>query len=169
MAANKSTMQATSKGNCSLALPPSATQCHRIPNLHMPLLSVGQHCNTGNTVIFTATKMEMVKNTDIDIQLSAPPTYKASLAGQALWLAHIPPPIITVLSSCLFSFTKQTMPTINPPKYPWLNFCILLLAALLNLPFAKPLTMGSLPPGQNSQVTSLENISLFLSHPSWDT
>ena len=70
---NKSTMHTTSKGFLPLALPSSATECHPVPNLHMPLLSVGQHCDAGNTSIFTATKMLMVKNTDIDFLLKAPP------------------------------------------------------------------------------------------------
>ena len=58
----------------------------------MPLLSVGQHCDAGNTAIFTATKMLMVKNIDVDILLKAPPLYKASRAGTALWLVPISPP-----------------------------------------------------------------------------
>ena len=82
--ANKSTMHATYEGFLPLALQPSATECHRILNLHMPLLSVRQHCDAGNTAIFAATKMLMVKNTDVDILLSAPPLYKASHAGKVL-------------------------------------------------------------------------------------
>ena len=90
--ANKSTMHATLKGFLHLALPPFATECHRILNLHMPLLSVGQHCDAGNTAIFAATKMLMVKNMDVDILLNTPPLYKTFRAGTALWLAPISPP-----------------------------------------------------------------------------
>ena len=79
--ANNSIMQATSKGFLPLSLPAAATECHRIPNLHMPLLSVGQHCDAGNTAIFTATKMLLVKNTDVDILINAPPVYEASRTG----------------------------------------------------------------------------------------
>ena len=89
---NNSTMHATSKGFLPLTLQPAATECHHIPNLHMPLLSVGQHCDASNTAIFTGTKMLMVKNTDVDIFLSAPPVYEASRVGKALWLTPISPP-----------------------------------------------------------------------------
>ena len=78
-------MQTTSKGYLPLALPTAATECHRIPKLHLPLLSIGQHWDAGNTAIFTVTKMLLVQNTDVDILLSAPPVYGATRVGKALW------------------------------------------------------------------------------------
>ena len=57
----------------------------------MSLLSVAQHYDAGNIAFFTATKMLIVKNTDVDILLKAPPVYKATRAGKALWLAPISP------------------------------------------------------------------------------
>ena len=89
-AASNDTMRATSKGNLALPLPPSATECHRVPNLHLPLLSVGQQCDAGNTAIFNSNKMILVSNDNVNIKLTAPPIFTASRKKNSLWLLSLP-------------------------------------------------------------------------------
>ena len=88
-AASKTQMRATSKGLLPLNLPNAARECHRVPNLHMPLLSVGQQCDAGNTAIFNATKMILIKNQDVEVKLKGPPIYSATRQDKSLWVTKL--------------------------------------------------------------------------------
>jgi len=88
-AANNHTMRGTSRGNLPLALPATATECHRVPNLHSPLLSVGQACDADCTAIFDATKMMIVKSKHVDITLTGPPITAGVRTSPGLWMVPL--------------------------------------------------------------------------------
>jgi hypothetical protein len=89
-AANGDTMHGTSKGNLPIALPSTATECHRVPGLHTPLLSIGQPCDAGCITIFSATKVAIVKAHNVEIKLKGPPVAIGTRIPPGLWYIPVP-------------------------------------------------------------------------------
>ena len=59
---NNKQIQSTHQVNLKLNLPPEATKCCILPNLHTSLLSVGQFCYADCTTIFLDRKAHVLKN-----------------------------------------------------------------------------------------------------------
>jgi hypothetical protein len=89
-AANGDNMTGTSKGHLPIALPPSATECHRVPGLHTPLMGIGPVCDADCIAIFAATKMVIVKATDVEIKLTKPPIVVGKRTPPGLWFVPVP-------------------------------------------------------------------------------
>ena len=66
--ASNDTIIGTSKGYLPINTNPKAATCHQVPNIHTPLLSVGQLCNENCTAVFTKDKVTIAKENNIDVK-----------------------------------------------------------------------------------------------------
>ena len=84
-------MHGTSKGHLPFNLTTAKSKvCHRIPNVHVPLFSIGQACDANCTAIFNANRMTLVKNEDITIKYKAKPILEGHRAANGLWMVPVP-------------------------------------------------------------------------------
>ena len=83
-------MTGTSKGHLSLSLPPEETLAHRVPGIHMPLLSVGQACNSGHIIIFDKEKLQIFYPRNVTLTHSARPVIEGRCLGNKLWGIPLP-------------------------------------------------------------------------------
>jgi len=89
--ASSDRMHGVSKGHLPFNLPTAKSKvCHRIPNVHVPLFSIGQACDANCTTIFNANRMTLVKNEDINIKYNAKPILEGHRAANGLWMIPVP-------------------------------------------------------------------------------
>ena len=107
--ASRHSMKASSKGHLPFNLPARATECHRVPRLHAPLLSIGQACDSHCTAIFTSKKMHLLNNDDIDIRLKAQPILTGTRAPNGLWMVPVADPKHNPsIHLCNSAYTQKT-------------------------------------------------------------
>ncbi len=87
--ASRHSMKASSKGHLPFNLPAQATECHCVPKLHTPLLSIGQACDAHCTAIFTSDQMHLLHNKDVDITMKATPILTGTRTNNGLWMVPV--------------------------------------------------------------------------------
>ena len=90
-------MTGTSKGHLSLSLPPEATSAHSVPGIHMPLLFVGQACDSGHIAGFDKDKLPIFHPHKVSVTHIARPVLEGGCLGNKLWgipLPKIDPPTL---------------------------------------------------------------------------
>ena len=133
-------MRATSKGLLPFSLPPSATECHRVPKLHAPILSIGQACDSSCTAILTSTQMHLLQNHDVNITMKNKPIFSGTRAPNGLWLVPLNSPTMPSTPStqlCHSAYTQSNTKAMTkflhaslgypPSKTPSVNSFLLIL------------------------------------------
>ena len=106
--ASSHTIHGTSKGHLPINnLPPEATECHRVPNINMPLFSLGQSCDANCVAIFDKDKVTITKTEDVDINHKKEPILEGKRQPNGLWTLDLPNPATT---------PQQVQPIIAKPN-----------------------------------------------------
>ena len=89
--ANNGTLHGLSKGSLPIPrLAPTATECHRVKNLHTPLLSIEQLCDDKCTSIFNKHNVIIAKNNAVKVTLSGKPILQGLRSSNKLWYIPVP-------------------------------------------------------------------------------
>jgi len=89
--ASSHNIHGTSEGHLPINnLPPEATECHRVPNINMPLFSIRQSCDAECIAIFDKEKVTITKTTDVDINHKKSPILEGTRQLNGLWTLDIP-------------------------------------------------------------------------------
>ena len=89
--ASSHSIHGTSQGHLPINnLPPEATECHRVPNINMPLFSIGQSCDAECIAIFDKEKVIITKTTDVAINHKKSPILEGKRQPNGLWTLDIP-------------------------------------------------------------------------------
>lgn len=159
--ASHHSIKASSKGHLPFNLPAKATECHRVPKPHAPLLSVGQVCDSSCTAIFTSTKMHLLHNKDVNIKMKDKPIFTGTRAPNDLWIVSITTSIHqTSTHLCNSAYTQAN-------TKPLTLFLHASLGTHQPEHFSKPLTTASSRPFQDFTTRQQGNTSTLPSQLSW--